>query len=221
MCGLGSITCVACFLWLFCRPPPLPSIVTQSKKHIVMFDSAYQGFASGGMSVCVRALACRCLRRFVCVWVCAHTLQSQYLTFFKTDAHVPVFLFPAHTHTHIHTHTDAEKDAAAVRYFVEEGHDIMLVQSFAKVHRHTHTLSHTANTWHDVFAVLRQNRHSHNHIDILSLPHAHTHAYSCFIAQTWCMCTCDDKMHTHVRMMLVRRGRHTHTLEVDTHTLSR
>jgi aspartate aminotransferase len=27
---------------------------------------------------------------------------------------------------------DAEKDAAAVRYFVQEGHDVMLVQSFAK-----------------------------------------------------------------------------------------
>mmetsp|Transcript_35272 Transcript_35272/g.51807 ORF Transcript_35272/g.51807 Transcript_35272/m.51807 type:complete len:410 (-) Transcript_35272:113-1342(-) len=50
------------------------SAACKSKKHIVMFDSAYQGFASG----------------------------------------------------------DAEKDAAAVRYFVEQGHDIMLVQSFAK-----------------------------------------------------------------------------------------
>jgi aspartate aminotransferase len=46
----------------------------QAKEHLVVFDSAYQGFASG----------------------------------------------------------DPEKDAAAVRYFVEQGHNVVLCQSFAK-----------------------------------------------------------------------------------------
>ena len=42
-----------------------------------------------------------------------------------------------HTHTHTHTQQgfasgDADKDAFAIRLFVEEGHDIILCQSFAK-----------------------------------------------------------------------------------------